>query len=102
MMTGVIFCLISMSFIAINCHDSPYLSCNHPYLSLKGYTPSSMRTLPFSESFFHNSSTSSLVLHAMLNDTEGLNLKRGPALIAMNSCPASSNETMSTEPDGVL
>jgi hypothetical protein len=35
------------------------------------------------------------------NDTAGVNLNRGPALIAMNDWPMSSNETMSVSPDGV-
>jgi hypothetical protein len=30
-----------------------------------------------------------------------LNLNSGPALIAMNGCPESSNETISQSPDGV-
>jgi hypothetical protein len=37
----------------------------------------------------------------MWKDTHGLNLKRGPALIAMNGCPARSKETTSQSPDGV-
>jgi hypothetical protein len=35
------------------------------------------------------------------NEIEGLNLNSGPALIAMNGCALSSNETMSQSPDGV-
>lgn len=34
-------------------------------------------------------------------DTEGLNLKYGPALIAANFWPARKKETMSQFPDGV-
>jgi hypothetical protein len=37
----------------------------------------------------------------MWKDTDGLNLKRGPALIAINGCPASSKDTTSQSPDGV-
>ena len=36
------------------------------------------------------------------SDIEGLNLKYGPALIAINDCPESSKETISQSPDGVL
>jgi hypothetical protein len=32
---------------------------------------------------------------------DGLNLKSGPALIAMNGWPARSKETMSQSPEGV-
>jgi hypothetical protein len=32
---------------------------------------------------------------------EGLNLKNGPAPIAMNGCPASSKDTTSQSPEGV-
>ncbi len=35
------------------------------------------------------------------NETEGLKMKSGPALMAMNGCPASSNETTSQSPEGV-
>jgi hypothetical protein len=37
----------------------------------------------------------------MWKDTDGLNLKKGPALMAMNGSPASSKETRSQSPDGV-
>src|SRR5215813_10132998 len=37
---GVIVCLIGLSALNINCHDNPYLSCIHPYLSANGYGPS--------------------------------------------------------------
>ena len=60
-----------------------------------------MRTLPAGESFSQIASTSSLVLHLAWKDTDGLNLNRGPALIAIKGCPASWNETRSQSPDGV-
>jgi hypothetical protein len=47
-------------------------------------------------------STSCVVLHLMWKDTDGLSLNKGPALIAMNGCPASSKDTTSQSPDGVL
>src|SRR5262245_20553344 len=102
MTVGIIFCLISRSPVNITCHERPYLSCVHPYFSLNGYWPSSMSVVPPFESCFHNESTSSLVLQATRNDTEGLNLNRGPALINVNSWPKSSIVTRSTEPEGVL
>jgi hypothetical protein len=37
-----------------------------------------------------------------MNEIEGLILKKGPALIAMNFCPHSSKETISESPEGVL
>jgi hypothetical protein len=36
-----------------------------------------------------------------MNEIEGLNLNRGPALIAMNRWPAKSNVTTSVSPEGV-
>jgi hypothetical protein len=42
-----------------------------------------------------------LLLHRTSNDTAGVNLNSGPALIAMNGLPTSSNETTSPSPDGV-
>src|SRR5262245_57524493 len=86
----------------ITCQESPYLSCVHPYFSLNGYWPSFMSVVLFFESCFHNESTSSFVLQATRNDTDGLNLKSGFALISVNSCPKSSMVTRSTEPEGVL
>ena len=60
-----------------------------------------MRTWPPSESLAHSASTSSLALHRTWNETDGLNLKSGPALMAANGCPASSNQTRSQSPEGV-
>ncbi len=60
-----------------------------------------MRTFPPGDSCSHIASTSSFVLHLMWKDTDGLNLKKGPALIAMNGNPASSKDTTSQSPDGV-
>src|SRR4051812_3931270 len=85
----------------ITCQDTPYLSSSHPYRSLKGYLSRGIRTFPPGESFSHSESTSSFVLQLMWKDTAGLNWKRGPALIAMNGCPASSKDTRSQSPDGV-
>jgi len=34
-------------------------------------------------------------------DTDGLNLNDGPALIAINGCPARSKDTRSQSPEGV-
>src|ERR1700730_12716607 len=102
MSVGVIFCSISRSSINITCHERPYRSCVHPYLSLNGYLPSSMSAdLPF-ESSFHNASTSSFVSQATRNDKPGGNLKRGLALMRLTSCPRSSMVRRSTVPEGVL
>src|SRR5262245_7908360 len=87
--------------LSITCHETPYRSCVHPYRRLKGYSPIGIIAVPFWESFAHNPSTSSFVLQATRNETDGLNLKSGPALIIENGCPQSSRLTMSTEPDGV-
>ena len=45
----MIFCLICRSPMAITCQERPYLSRVHPYLSLKGYAPSSMSAEPPSD-----------------------------------------------------
>jgi hypothetical protein len=37
-----------------------------------------------------------------MKDIDGLNLNRGPALIAMKAYPHSLNDTISQSPDGVL
>jgi hypothetical protein len=84
----------------MSCQDSPYLSCSQPNRSLHGYVSSGMSTEPPEESCAQSASTSVAVLHFTWNEIDGLNLKSGPALMPMNVCPASSNETMSTEPDG--
>jgi len=60
-----------------------------------------MRAFPPSESRAQSVSTCSRVVHETMNDTAGVNVNRGPALIAMNGRPQSSNETMSVSPDGV-
>src|SRR5215475_3068705 len=99
---GVIVCLIGLSALNINCHDNPYLSCIHPYLSANGYGPSSISARPSSESFSQAASTASAESNAARKETDGLNLKSGPALMRVNSCPMSSMVTMSTEPEGVL
>src|SRR5439155_12766994 len=102
MSAGVIVCLISLSPTKMICQESPYLSCSHPYLSLHGYAPSSMSAVPLSDNLLQSASTSSFVLHLTWNEMDGLNLKSGPALIALNCRPESSNETISQSPDGVL
>src|SRR3989338_3131715 len=84
-MTEVICCLTFAPPIDMICQERPYLSCSQPYRSLNGYLSSSIRTFPPSANFPHNTSTSSFVLHETLNDIDGLNLKSGPALIAVNS-----------------
>src|SRR2546425_12879766 len=84
MSAEMIFCLNGWPPMNITCHERPYLSCAHPYLSLKGYAPSSMSTEPPRENFSHNASTSSLVSQQTKKETDGLNLKSGPALMAMN------------------
>ncbi len=61
-----------------------------------------MSAVPSSDNFPHSASTSSFVVQAIRKETDGLNLKSGPALMAMNGCPESSNETISTDPEGVL
>src|SRR5512147_2157894 len=60
-----------------------------------------MRTFPPGESFSHIASTSSFVPHLAWKDTDGLNLNKGPAPIAIKGCPASSNDTRSQSPEGV-
>src|SRR5581483_3276409 len=85
----------------MTCQDRPYLSSSHPYRALKGYVSSGIRTFPPGARCSHIASTSSFVLQLMWNDTEGLNLNKGPALIAMKGSPASSNDTNSQSPDGV-
>src|SRR5215472_820265 len=100
--TGVIAWAALVPPVELSCHERPYLSCSQPYLSLHGYFPSSIMTLPRSDNFAQIASTSSAVLHFTWNEIEGLNLKSGPALMAMNGCRASSKETTSQSPDGVL
>src|SRR5437773_1009045 len=85
----------------MTCQDKPYLSSIQPYRSLKGYLSSGIRILPPGERRCHTASTSCAVPHLMWKDTDGLNLNNGPALIAMNGCPASSKDTRSQSPEGV-
>ena len=51
---GVIFCFISRSPMNITCHERPYPSVVHPYLSLKGYAPSSTSAAPPLDSLSRN------------------------------------------------
>jgi len=37
-----------------------------------------------------------------MKEMDGLNSNKGPALIAMNCCPKTVNETTSQSPEGVL
>src|ERR1035438_3760141 len=60
-----------------------------------------MRIFPPGESCAQSASTSSLEPHLMWKETDGLNLKKGTAPIAMNGWPASSKATISQSPDGV-
>src|SRR5215204_46052 len=100
--------------VRISCHETPYLSCIHPYRSLKGYLSIGMRTVPPSDSFSQavsnfllasfsgeadplNNSGSKLTM----KETDGLNLNSGPALIDINLCPQISKATTSQSPDGV-
>src|SRR6202171_3911953 len=59
-------------------HDKPYLSVIHPHLCFS----------PPSESFSHNSSTSCCVSQFTKSEMAGVNVKCGPPLKAMNSCPS--------------
>src|ERR671937_609981 len=101
MSTGVSFWRMGPPPTWMTCQDKPYLSSSHPYRSLKGYLSSGIRTFPPGDSCSHIASTSSFVLHLMWKETDGLNLKRGPALIAMNGRPPSSKDTISQSPEGV-
>src|SRR3979490_3349286 len=101
MSTGVNFSRIGSPPTGIACQEKPYLSSSHPYRSLKGYLSRGIRILPPGDRRSHIVSTSCVVLHLIWNDTDGLNLNRGPALIAMNGCPASAKETRSQSPEGV-
>ena len=100
MMTGVTAGVASAPTKFI-CQESPYLSTSQPYLSLKGYAPSSMSTPPPAESRSNSASTSSFVRQATWKDIDGLKWNNGPALIAWNSSPSSSKTTESTDPEGV-
>src|SRR5229473_48650 len=83
--------LISLAkAVGMICHETPNLSCSHPHLSF----------LPPSESFSHNSSTSSWVSQLTKNDTAGENVNCGPPFNAMNGCPSSWNSTDMTDPFG--
>jgi hypothetical protein len=100
--------------VRINCHDRPYLSWTQPYRSLNGYWSIGISTMPPSDNFSQTSSIFSLASFSRdgdgsknngskltMNDTDGLNLKSGPALIAINFCLHNSNETTSQSPEGV-
>src|SRR5688572_33344449 len=93
--------------VRMSCQESPYLSCTQPKRSLKGYLSKGISAMPPSDNLSQRVSRlfrASLSLDGSKftkNDTEGLNLNSGPALIAMKDCPASSKETMSESPDGV-
>ena len=59
-----------------------------------------MSTVPPGESRAQYSSTSSGVAQETANEIVGVNVKYGPALIAMKCWPISSNETTSESPPG--
>src|SRR5215471_6184548 len=98
---GVIVCAVAIPPVEMSCHERPYLSSTQPYLSLQGYFPSSIKTLPPCDNLAQSASTCEAVLHFTWNEMDGLNLKSGPALMAMNGCRESSKETTSQSPDGV-
>src|SRR5687768_998438 len=91
----------------MSCQESPYLSCTQPKRSLKGYFSKGISAVPPSDNLSHILSRLFLASGSLdgskftKNDTDGLNLNKGPALIAMKDCPASSKETISESPDGV-
>src|SRR5688572_24327730 len=93
--------------VRMSCQESPYLSCTQPNRSLKGYLSKGISAVPPSDNLSHIRSRLVRASGSLdgskftKNDTEGLNLNRGPALIAMKDCPASSKETISESPDGV-
>src|SRR5688572_4777824 len=91
----------------MSCQERPYLSCTQPKRSLNGYLSRGISAVPPSDNFSQRVSRLFRASRSLdgskftKNDTEGLNLNRGPALIAMKDCPASSKETISKSPDGV-
>src|SRR5688572_21095078 len=93
--------------VRMSCQESPYLSCAQPSRSLKGYLSKGISAVPPCDNLsqrvsrLFRASSSLDGSKFTMNDTEGLNLNRGPALIAMKDCPESSNETISESPDGV-
>src|ERR1700730_16174603 len=72
------------------CHDKPYLSFSQPHLCF----------CPPSESFSHSSSTSCCVSQVTKNEMASVNLKCGPPLSAINSCPSRWNVPVITVPFG--
>src|SRR5262245_21181276 len=95
-------------FVRMSCHDRPYLSWTQPYPSLNGYLSSGINTFPPADSFPHMLSIRALASLSCdgskltMKDIDGLNLNRGPALIAMKANPQRLNDTISQSPDGVL
>ncbi len=67
-----------------------------------------MSASPPSESFAQSASRCSFALGSMegskfsMNEIDGLNLKYGPALMAMKEKPHRSNDRMSQSPEGVF
>src|SRR4051794_39777791 len=96
---GIIFC--SAAGDKINCHDKPYLSWTHPYLSLNGYLSSGIRTVPPSDNLSHSSFISPSVLQFTKKDIEGLILNMGPPLSATNSCSSIWNAAVIRDPFGL-
>src|SRR5574341_399094 len=83
-------CGISPRMVGFTCHDRPYLSFCQPQVP----------SWPPAESFSQNSSTSACVLQSTEKETASVNLKCGPPLSAMNSCPSSWKRTVITLPLG--
>src|SRR3989338_4806399 len=91
----------------MSCHERPYLSCIQPYRLLNGYSWMGIKTFPPGSNFSQTASIFSFASFSLdgskitIKESDGLNLKYGPALMAMNDCPQSVNETTSQSPDGV-
>src|SRR2546422_10244534 len=88
--SGSLSCNISPRTVGTICHDTPYLSLSQPHLCFS----------PPSESFSHNSSTSSCVSQFTKKDMAGEKVNIGPPFNAVNSCPSSLNVTDITVPFG--
>ena len=88
--TGSLSCINSPRTVGTICQDRPNLSVSQPHWDFA----------PPSDSFSHNSSTSSWVLQFTTKEIAGENVNVGPPFRAMNSWPSIWNFATITAPLG--
>jgi hypothetical protein len=81
----------SINAVGTTCHETPNLSLSQPHWT----------SWPPADSFVQKWSTSSCVSQFTTSDIASVNLKSGPPLSAVKSCPSSSKVTVMTDPFGL-